>query len=58
MKLFTDDTEKQPDDQQEAKAVYERQSPIEVTDELAGNSSLRPTGDRRVPVWMRDYVPE
>jgi hypothetical protein len=31
---------------------------IEVTDELAGDSSLRLTRDRRVPVWMRDYVPD
>jgi hypothetical protein len=58
MQVFTDDAEKQPDDHLEAGAVYESQFPIEFTDELAGNSSLRHTQDRRVPVWMRDYVPE
>ena len=58
MQVFTDDAEKLPDEQLEAETVYENQPQIEVTDELAGDSNLRPTRDRRVPVWMKDYVPE
>jgi hypothetical protein len=54
MHVLTEDIAKLPDDHLEAESVDEIQPQIEATVELAGDSSLRPTQDRRVPVWMRD----
>lgn len=49
-------TERQPDVQFGSEVIDERQSEVEVTDELAGE--FEPKRNRRAPVWMIDYVSE
>lgn len=49
-------TESQLDVQFESEVIDERQSKVEVTDELAGEFESK--RNRRAPVWMRDYVTE
>uniref|UniRef100_A0A8W8P0V8 Uncharacterized protein n=1 Tax=Magallana gigas TaxID=29159 RepID=A0A8W8P0V8_MAGGI len=49
-------TESQLDVQFESEVIDERQSRVEVTDELAGEFESK--RNRRAPVWMRDYVTE
>uniref|UniRef100_A0A8W8P4P1 Uncharacterized protein n=1 Tax=Magallana gigas TaxID=29159 RepID=A0A8W8P4P1_MAGGI len=49
-------TESHLDVQLESEVIDERQSKVEVTDELAGEFEYK--RNRRAPVWMRDYVTE